>query len=782
MKCVVKSLVLLCSGAVDVKAMYRCCQIIGILSALVLGLNADAQDRLPDTQYAFPDDCFHHAGKGGRILDVTKPPFGADPRPSTAEHPHDDTAAIVKAFEFSAALQRQWPIRTRELNSGKRESPTRDGHSYRLEDSYIIYLPDGVYDVSDTLACVEEPEFFHRLGMVFLRVWGQSREGTVIRLKGNQPKFAQGAARPVISYNKGNGSPAETVNSLANLTIDTGRGNPGAIGVVYVAANRGDVRNLLIRSSDGQGTAGIYLPYGAVIGCFHDITIDGFDRGVHAVSASGVNPVFEHLTLRNQNIAGIEVERSYCFVRRLQSINRVAAVSLTGDGSVQIIDSRLVAPGGQKTAPAATNVGPQGFLFARNVQTEGYGIALARNGKPAVTDARISEWTSHSPSTLFDGSPKTSMNLQVRDAPMVPRFDPRSEWTCPESHRLAGDDTDDDTRAIQAAFDSGEPCVYFPRAVYRITSPIRVPAHVRRVDFLFAVPRGVGVFEVAEKSAHPLLIENVGIKGTVRVELRQPRQLVLRCGELDFSSHLADGEQAHVYLESMRGGGDRFCPAGQSIWARGLNGENANKCNWRGNGGLLWSAGHKSEKRNAAYWVENGGVVESLGGYAVVYAGSEQPRFVNDNSQVAIIGAVSFGQQPWPLQVQETRAGAERTLKQSALRQRTAGGGLVLPFYAGYDPRKLPPHDQTAPAPIKNLRAAKTSGGAMLSWDECLEPDFGAYHVYRQDAPGGEFTLLATTGEPRLMNRRPVDGAVYRVTAADTAGNEAETIISKGPY
>jgi hypothetical protein len=683
----------------------------------------------------------------------------------------------VRAFDFLAAQQRKWPVMERVLPNQKRESPTRDGRSYRLEDSYILYLPDGVYDVSDTLACTEEPEIYHRLGMVFLRIWGQSRAGTIIRLKDKSPKFARGAARPVLCYNKTNGTAAETVNSLANLTIDTGQGNPGAIGLVYVAANRGDVRNLHIRSGDGQGAAGIAMPYGAIIGCFHDITIDGFDRGMHAIGSAGVNPTFEHLTLRNQNVVGFEVERSYCFVRRLLSVNRVAAFSLSGDGSVQLIDSRLVAPGGGEFAPAAINVGPQGFLFARDVQTEGYGVALARDGKPAVTGRRIAEWTGHAAATLFDAVPKQSMNLQVRDAPLVPRFDPQTEWTSPEAHRAADGVGADDTRAIQAAFDAGKPCVYFPRAVYRITSPIRIPAHVRRVDFLFAVPQGAGVLEVAEPSAHPLLIENVGIKGTIHVSLLQPRQLVLRCGEMDFSSNLPDGQSADVFLESLRGGGDRFCPAGQSIWARGLNSENANKFNWRVSGGLLWSAGHKSEKRNPAYWVENGGIVESLGGYAVVYGGLQQPRFVNDDSNVVVVGAVSFGNQPWPLQVQETRGGTERVIKETDLRRR-GRAGYLLPFYAGYDAKELPPRDATAPAPVTNLKASRTADGVTLAWDECRDSDFGCYRVYRQDAPAQPFTLLATIGETSLTDTRPPQSAVYKVAVIDTAGNEAATTVT----
>ena len=694
---------------------------------------------------------------------------------NTADNPHDDTAAIVKVFEFLAEMQRKWPVLDRVLPNQKREPPTRDGRSYRPEDNYIIYLPDGVYDVSDTLACVEDPEIYHRLGMVFLRVWGQSCQRTVIRLKDNSPKFAHGTIRPVLSFNKSNGTAAETVNSLANLTIDTGSGNPGAIGVVYVAANRGDVRNLLIRSGDGQGAAGIYLPYGAVIGCFHDITIEGFDRGVHAVASAGVNPVFEHLALRNQRVAAIEVEGAYCFLRRVVSLNCVPAVRLTGDGSVQVVDSRFTNPGGGEPAAAAIDAGSRGFLFARDIHAEGYHAAIAREGKPVLTDSRITEWCSHPAMTLFDDAPRSSMNLQVRNAPPVPRFDPQTEWASPEAYPTAAQRGRRHPRNPGRLRCRQAVCVLSTAPFTISHRPSAFPAHVRRIDFLFATALKDGVFEVAEKSAAPLLIENVGIKGTVHVRLRQPRPLVLRCGELDFTSDLPDGASAGV--PRKRAWRRRPILSRRPVdLARALNSENANMLNWRVSGGLLWSAGHKSERRNAAYWVEHGGIVESLGGYAVVYGGSQQPRIVNDNSHVSVIGAVSFGQQPWPLQVRELRGKAERVIQQSELRRR--GGGYLLPFYAGYDPQKLPPHDTTAPAAVKDLKAAKTEDAVVLSWDECREPDFGGYRLYRQDAAEKPFVLIATIGETIFTDRRPPAGAVYKVAASDTAGNETATTVS----
>ena len=171
---------------------------------------------------------------------------------------------------------------------------------------------------------------------------GQSRERTIIRLKDNSPGFEAHADKVVLSYHRHKGTNAETVNSLENLTIDTGSGNPGAIGVQYVAANEGRVRNLEIRSGDGQGSVGLHLPLFSVQGTFRDITVDGFDYGIRAVHEHEVNPCIEHLALRNQRVAGIDVTDGTVFVRNLDSRNACPAVRLDGRvGHVVLIESQM---------------------------------------------------------------------------------------------------------------------------------------------------------------------------------------------------------------------------------------------------------------------------------------------------------------------------------------------------------------------------------------------------------------------------------------------------------
>ena len=87
-------------------------------------------DRHPAVNCVYPEAAFWHAGKGGRLIDVTKPPFSAKGDGKT-----DDTGALIAALNF--VTRSQFPVFT--------------FRNYR-EGSFILYLPNGIYLVSDTVA------------------------------------------------------------------------------------------------------------------------------------------------------------------------------------------------------------------------------------------------------------------------------------------------------------------------------------------------------------------------------------------------------------------------------------------------------------------------------------------------------------------------------------------------------------------------------------------------------------------------------------------------------
>jgi hypothetical protein len=190
-------------------------------------------DRNLGTHCVYPEDAFFHAGKGGRILDVTKPPFDA-----TGDGVTDDTAALVKAYDFVANKIRQYGI-------------------HNPSASFTIYLPRGTYLVSDTILysapfvdyTSSHPGYE---GMAGTRFVGENRETTIIRLKDNCPAFESGKAKAVVQFARTDFNNAETKNTFRHLTIDTGRGNPGAVGLDFNGANGVSLADVAVRSADGS--------------------------------------------------------------------------------------------------------------------------------------------------------------------------------------------------------------------------------------------------------------------------------------------------------------------------------------------------------------------------------------------------------------------------------------------------------------------------------------------------------------------------------------------------
>ncbi len=99
-------------------------------------------------------------------------------------------------------------------------------------------------------------------GMV---LYGESREQTVIKLADNAKGFGKDDKQAVIRTGSenphnpnGRGNQAFK-HSLINLTIDTGKGNPGAVGIDYAVSNHGTIEFVTIRSGDGSGKSGLQL-------------------------------------------------------------------------------------------------------------------------------------------------------------------------------------------------------------------------------------------------------------------------------------------------------------------------------------------------------------------------------------------------------------------------------------------------------------------------------------------------------------------------------------------
>ena len=610
----------------------------------------------------YPEDAFLHTGKGGRILDVTKPPFNAKGDGKT-----DDTAAFVRAYDYVLAEmdEVQWDA------SGPKS----------LECSYIVYIPDGTYLLGNTIVYsgpirAEKKSrgrhagqwYFERL--VRIRFIGQSRNGTVLRLKDNCPGFEEGARRPLLSYGKADFNNRVAYNVLRNVTINTGRGNPGAIGVNFAGANMTGIRNVRICSEDGQGVTGLQIRIPPTMGYHSHLQIEGFDYGISMIPYHVTHNSFEHLLLRGQRKAGIRLVDSTTSIRRLTSLNECPALEIVGPGAQAVlIDSRLD-EGGE--AMPAIDV-QAGQLFARNVKTSGYQMALSRNGESIVAGDKIDEYVSGGVFTLSEKASKESLNLIVEEVPIVPWEQDLNQWANVDSYGAVGDGTTDDAEAVQAAMNSGKSTVYFPKAAYKIGKTIDVSPTVQRVNFLFGVPKAR--FRVAKGG-------KIVFEDGVHVAVEHASKATLVFDHIGFLNYRNTGAEymAKLFLNNCTGYGKNPASARNlRIWARFINTETPGPVNFFCDGSDMWVFGYKVEKGNINFHAKRGGCLEILGGVANehgfdAYPADDNPIVLCENSKVSYVGCTN-GPGQFHTVVEEKQGKQTKRLLRDALpkRVRTVG-------------------------------------------------------------------------------------------------------------
>jgi hypothetical protein len=666
--------------------------------------------------YVFPSDAGVH--------DV-KTQFGAKGDGKT-----DDTAALQAAFrKYSGAAHMS-----------------------------TVYFPDGVYLVSDQVWFKE-----------WIFVQGQSREGTIIRLKDECPGYGD-PERPkavVGTTDPGPSTQCRNMNFSTHMiafTIETGRGNPGANGIEFMSHNGGGLDDVTVRSGDSSGVYGIDMTrLGPGPALVKKVRVEGFNYGV-ATSCDVYSSVFEHVSLAGQRKAGWLNRGHPVSVRGLASANSVPAVLNEGDsGQFVILDSTL--SGGSADACAIVN---KGGLYARNVRTAGYRAAI-RNGESLVEGPEVEEYASGRVESLFP-SGKRALGLPVKETPELP-WGPLSGWISVRefAHRAEPGDW---APAIQAAVDSGKPVVYFPHGEYPIRSTVRVRGAVSCLQGLGSALKADGdalkerpVFRIEEGGRDTVFIDRLSF-GTARwgqektdVEHASARTLVVLHSR--WMSYRAGPGAGELFVDDMCGGPWHF-EHPQKAWIRQLNveGHHTKVFNRAAD---LWILGYKSE--GSGTLVHNTGPLartEVLGGEQYPCGGDlKNPIFVNEGGQMSVTLALFWANETW---FRESRAGETRVLT------RKPGTRFVHLYVSSAAP------DPSPPPPPGGLAARATGPFSVeLSWSPSDDPESGIVHyvVYRDGK------VIARPSGPPYEDAGLSDATAYAYRVSAVNGGRSESAGSR---
>ena len=704
------------------------------------------QDRRIPENLVYPPQAFFR--DGGSLIDVTKlTESGIYHSNAAGDGLTDDTKALIAAYDTLAELVRNG------ADGGKPQ----------------IYLPNGTYLVSDEIIYSgERITFANSSGITKVRWIGQDRTSTVIRLKDNCPGFGGAEPRAVLSFYKERGTNIPGKNVVRNITINTGTGNPGAIGIMYMSANIGLIRNVTITSGDGRGHIGLLFGDHSAQGYFGDITVEGFDYGIYNESDAANNPACEYITLRNQNRAAIFNKHGATHLRSVFSRNRCPLVETTG-GSVSIIESEARGGAADQSAIQITKR-TDALVFARDVVISGYGCSVRKDSTDVLT-GNIDEYVSLNRFRLFPAhSPDTTMRLPIADAPEVPWYEDFSQWACVDDYPGATDG-----EKAQNALNSGKAVVYFPKSSYDFDGfgRLEVPATVKRIDMMFSHAK-TG-FDVREDSDDALLVENCPSR--VGIQTWCGRTIIKRASSGGFANK--NNSPAVLFVQGCAGLGanDDFCPGNQVIYAVGINDEIKNKPCFNVNGGVMWCMGYKTEGPQPSFHVHNTGVCEVIGGYRnECMADIGEPVLkIDDNGSVCFTGFTSmagiFEQTVW-----ETRFEKKVFVNDDFPRRQNSRwrSDIYIPLFLGWRKAEVD-------AAIDKIRS---SAGAYLDDETRCRPSaplpvFSSHIVYNQSSErAGLFSVsgrkvgfmgIGDDHIPRFMATPPSSGMfILRMTHGNT--------------
>ncbi|MBD3243232.1 MAG: hypothetical protein GF331_21765 [Chitinivibrionales bacterium] len=671
-------------------------------------LCAVSQDRAIGVDETYPPAMFKE--HGGRLIDVTRlVEAGVHSVNATGDGVTDDSEPIIAAMD--------WVV-------DQLKAHYADGGGVHWHQYWVIYFPDGVYRVTRPLVYSGQrvidpifPSHEEREGIQKLMLVGQSREATIIQLDDNASGFGGPDWKPVVSFSRFdlgtvfNNMPASM--QCRNLTVNTGSGNPGAVGLDFHGANVARLDNLAFV---GSGAAGVHIRIGSAHGYYSNIVVDGMDYGVYLEGNTESHPVFEYLTLERIANTAIHLEGISTTFRRVQCAGAPRGVHLVSDGSRQphlvMVDCEFL--GGEAANPFLQLDG--GAVFLRSINTAGYGSGVRTGTAVSVQAGRIDEYVSEAPTFFSDArgrsGPIASMALPIEDYPVVPWIGDTAQWACVDDYPGSTD-----TERITNAMGSGRKVVCFPSNSYSLTATIDVPPSVEQIIGLHSrVNSGGSAFHVNEASSSLLVFNGINISSG-QIRQSAPRELLLEStysGNNIYDSDLtARGTTVHVLNTH---GFARFDQKTDNVdvFVRWNNNEKTTHWQFTSDPGCtMVMLGFKSEKTYSVFRCLPGSSFEVLGGVLNRFGDDASPDPVGiyaEDANVSMTMASNGPDRNWNPMVEDRQGGTVKTWPMSHFYDRGWSANLIIPLYASYDTAAIGP-----PVDVKETRAPATAPARAAS-------------------------------------------------------------------
>ncbi len=723
-----------------------------LISLFFIGKMVLAQNE----DYRYPSWAFKALNSEGTeqigfgMIDITKPPFNADP-----------TGVVDASNAIQEAINRY------------------------LGTTETIFFPEGTYKISKTIEWqqyrdINNPAEGTR-AKSRLVLQGQGMYKTVIKLIDNALGFNSPAnPKPVIITEGDNGIGNQAFeNFLKNMTIDVGTGNSGAIAIHYRGCNMTGMEYMRFKSSDpnGAGYCGVYLwDKETGVGYFRHIEIDGFQYGI-ICNEKWKEVGFEQIKMRNQTVAGVLNNRHPLSMNEVDFEGNVPFMIQNSANPVTVLlNATLKNTGGSSINAIFNNTDAK--LLVRNTTFIGYDTAIVNHAaQPSYTGNAIGnlEWVSHARLRNHECNDTTSLNLPILQAPEFHTND-FSKWANVLDYGVIPNDTASDLSiALQAAIDSGAEYINVPKAVYSIASTVKIRNNVRKINFNYARMSTVSPFFVSAAEDNVWLEFNNTTHGCVIIENLDYSKLRFQgpaqerafsilpfkhqtSDTLVFRHHLGGlpDEEASLYvaasgagpffLEEGNLGGLEFAP-NQKVYIRGNDGiEHPKYGRYLANTTDLWIFASSQESGGIGINAQNSSRVEALGYSIYRRRGGVENNAVFDinNSSLSATFAESEafpGDTPYNIYVKDDQGGQVKLLysKASYFRVDVNYDGSA-PLFTSYEGCSDLPTSPLAPT---NLSAGNPFFFRnTLKWENNADNDEGM--LLQRKISGGAWMDLAT--------------------------------------